>query len=58
MEKPNPHLTHNYSHDYLVMQALDYEIRNTINLSEQTNETAIIREYMEKRVKEIKDRWK
>ena len=40
------------------MTALDYEIRNRIKLSEQTNELSIIKQYMENRVKEIKERWK
>lgn len=58
MEKSDPHKTHSYSQDWMIMTALDYEIRNRIKLSEQTNELSIIKQYMENRVKEIKERWK
>lgn len=59
MEKIDPHTTHNYSHDYMLMKAFDFELRNHIKCNcEQTNEMAIIREYLESRVKEITNRWK
>jgi hypothetical protein len=59
MEKTDPHKTHSYSHDWMLMTAFDFELRNHISVNcEQTNEIAIIKEYMESRVKEIRDRWK
>lgn len=59
MEKTDPHKTHSYSHDYMLMTAFDFEIRNNISVNcEKTNEMTIITEYLEKRVNEIKARWK
>lgn len=59
MEKTDPHKTHSYSNDYLLMTAFDFEIRNHIAVNcEKTNEMAIIETYLQERVKEIKDRWK
>ena len=57
-EKVDPHKTHCYSYDNMIMRAFDFELRNHIAVNcEKTNEMAIVREYLEKRVKEIKDRW-
>jgi hypothetical protein len=59
MEKTDPHKTHSYSHDWMLMTAFDFELRNHIKVNcEQTNEMTIIRGYLEERVKEIKERWK
>ena len=59
MEKTDPHKTHSYSSDYMLMTAFDFELRNHITVNcEKTNEMAIISEYLENRVKEIKARWK
>jgi hypothetical protein len=59
MEKTDPHKTHSYSHDWMLMTAFDFELRNHISVNcEQTNEMMIIRGYLEERVKEIKERWK
>lgn len=59
MEKIDPHKTHNYSHDQLLLTAFGHEIRNTIALTKDgSNEMTIIREYLEKRIDEIKERWK
>jgi hypothetical protein len=59
MEKTDPHKTHSYSHDWMLMTAFDFELRNHITVNcEQTNEMTIIRGYLEERVKEIKERWK
>jgi hypothetical protein len=59
MEKTDPHKTHSYSHDWMLMTAFDFELRNHISVNcEQTNEMTIIRGYLEERVKEIKERWK
>lgn len=59
MEKIDPHKTHSYSNDYMLQRAFDFELRNHIAVNcEQTNEMAIVRDYLEKRLKEIKERWK
>ena len=59
MEKINPHKTHSYSHDWMLMTAFDFELRNHLAVKcEKTNEVAIIEQYLQDRVKEIKDRWK
>jgi hypothetical protein len=59
MEKTDPHKTHSYSHDWMLMTAFDFELRNHISVNcEQTNEMTIIRGYLEERVKEIRERWK
>ena len=59
MEKIDPHKTHSYSHDYMLMTAFDFELRNHIAVNcERTNEIAIIESYLQERVNELKDRWK
>ena len=59
MEKTDPHKLYSYSHDQMLLTAFGHELRNTISLmSDRTNEIAIIEEYLQKRVDEIKDRWK
>lgn len=59
MEKTNPHKTHSYSHDQLLITAFGHEIRNTIRLVEDTsNELAVVEAYLQKRIEEIKERWK
>jgi hypothetical protein len=59
MEKIDPHKTHSYSSDYMLMTAFDFELRNHIAVNcERTNEMTIIESYLQERVNEIKDRWK
>lgn len=59
MEKSNPHKTHSYSHDQMLLSAFGYELRNTIALSnDHSNELTIIETYLQKRIDEIKERWK
>ena len=59
MEKTDPHKTHSYSHDYMLMTAFDFELRNHIAVNcERTNEMTIIESYLQDRVKEMKERWK
>jgi hypothetical protein len=59
MEKTDPHKTHSYSHDYMLMTAFDFELRNNLALNPKyDNVREIIEGYMNERVKEIKDRWK
>ena len=59
MEKIDPHKTHSYSHDWMLMTAFDFELRNHLAVKyKHDNEKAIIEQYLQDRVKEIKDRWK
>jgi hypothetical protein len=59
MEKTDPHQTHSYSNDWMLMTAFDFELRNHLAVKyTQDNEKAIIEQYLQNRVKEIKDRWK
>jgi hypothetical protein len=59
MEKTDPHKTHSYSHDYLIMNAFDFELRNNLRLNPKyDNIREIVEGYMNERVNEIKERWK
>lgn len=59
MEKTDPHKLHSYSHDQLLITAFGHEIRNTIRLQDdRSNELVIIEAYLQKRIDEIKERWK
>lgn len=59
MEKIDSNKTHSYSHDQLLISAFGHEIRNTIRLvDDTTNELAVVEAYLQKRIDEIKERWK
>jgi len=58
MAKTDPHKTHSYSQDYNMMIAFTHEVGSLKLKKERGLETVIIQEYLEQRVKEIKDRWK
>lgn len=59
MEKTDPHRTHNYSHDQMLLSAFGHELRNTVRLvNDRSNEMTIIESYLQKRIEEIKERWK
>jgi hypothetical protein len=59
MEKTDPHKTHSYSHDWMLMTAFDFELRNHLTVKYgNSNEKVIIEQYLQDRVKEIKERWK
>jgi hypothetical protein len=59
MEKTDSTKSHSYSHDQLLISAFGHEIRNTIRLVEDTtNELAVVEAYLQKRIDEIKERWK
>ena len=58
MEKVDPHKHHSYSHDYILMTAFVQEVGSLKLRKDRSNEVMIIQEYLEQRVKEIKDRWK
>ena len=56
--KPDPHKNHSYSQDYILMTAFVQEVSSLKLREDRSNEVVIIQEYLEHRVKEIKDRWK
>jgi hypothetical protein len=58
MEKTDPHKTHSYSQDYILMTAFVQEVGSLRLRKDRSNEIVIIQEYLEQRVKEIKNRWK
>ena len=59
MAKTNPHKTHSYSHDWMLMTAFDFELRNHLAVKDKNgNEKIIIEQYLQDRVKEIKECWK
>lgn len=58
MEKTNSHQNYSYSHDYILMTAFVQEIGTLKIKKDRSNEMAIVQEYLEQRVKEIKTRWK
>jgi hypothetical protein len=58
MAKTDPHKTHHYSHDYIIMTAFVQELGSIKLRKDHSNEMVIIQEYLENRVKEIKNRWK
>lgn len=58
MEKTDPHKTHSYSHDYILMTAFQHEINSLTVRKNNDNIRPIVEEYLRDRVKEIKDRWK
>jgi len=58
MAKTDPHKTHSYSQDYNMMIAFTHEVGSLKTKKDRSNEMAIVQEYLEQRVKEIKERWK
>ena len=58
MEKTNPHKNYSYSQDYILMTAFIQEVGSLKLRKDRSNEIVIIQEYLEQRVKEIKNRWK
>lgn len=57
----DPHKTHSYSHDYLLMTAFEYELMNTLSQIKDPKVSAakdIVEVYLRARVHEIKERWK
>jgi len=58
MAKTDPHKTYSYSQDYILMTAFVQEVGSLKVKKDRSNEMAIVQEYLEQRVKEIKDRWK
>jgi len=58
MAKTDPHKTHSYSQDYILMTAFQSEINSLTCRKNNDNITPIVEEYLRNRVKEIKERWK
>ena len=58
MAKTDPHKTHSYSQDYILMTAFTQEIGHLTVNKKNDNITPIVEEYLRGRVKEIKERWK
>jgi len=58
MAKTDSHKTYSYSQDYILMTAFVQEVGSLKLKKDRSNEIAIVQEYLEQRVKEIKDRWK
>jgi hypothetical protein len=58
MNNTDPHMTHNYSHEQMIMFAYTQEIYHVKNNPKYDNVREILEAFMQDRVKEIKDRWK
>jgi hypothetical protein len=58
VEKTDPHMTHNYSHEQIIMLAYTLDIYHVRNNPKYDNVREILESFMQDRVKEIKDRWK
>jgi hypothetical protein len=58
MAKTDPHKTHSYSQDYILITALQSELMSLPLRRKNDNITPIIEEYLRDRVKELKERWK
>jgi len=58
MEKTNPHLKHNYSHEQIIKFAYTHEIFHVQNNPKYDNVREILEQFMQDRMKEITERWK
>ena len=58
MEKPNPHLTHNYSHEQMIKFAYTQEVFLVRNNPKYDNVREVLEQFMTERMKEITERWK
>lgn len=58
MEKPDPHKTHHYSHEQIILTAYTLDLHNVKTNPKYDNVREILENFMMDRVKEIKDRWK
>ena len=58
MEKTNPHLTHNYSHEQIIKTAYTLDIYHVRNNPKYDNVREILEQFMKDRVEEITQRWK
>lgn len=58
MEKTKNNSQYSYSHDYVLVTAFTQELSSIRIKTDRNNEMVIVEEYLSKRIKEIKDRWK
>lgn len=58
MEKTDPHMTHNYSHEQLIKFSYTQELYHIKNNPKYDNVREILEQFMKERVKEITERWK
>lgn len=58
MEKTDPHRTHHYSHEQIIMTAYTLDLQHVKMNPKYDNIREILESYMTERVKEIKERWK
>ncbi len=58
MEKTKNNSQYSYSHDYVLVTAFTQELSSIRIKTDLNNEMVIVEEYLSKRIKEIKDRWK
>ena len=58
MEKTKNHTNHSYSQDYILVTAFQQEIGHLMARKDSSNIEPIVEEYLRKRVKELKERWK
>lgn len=58
MAKTDPHKTHSYSHEQLILSAYNLELYNVRNNPKYDNVREILEQFMKDRIEEIKTRWK
>lgn len=58
MAKTDPHKKHSYSEDYILITAFQTEISLLTLRKKNDNISPLVEEYLQKRLKELKDRWK
>ena len=58
MDNTDPHKTHHYSHEQIIMTAYTLDLHNVKTNPKYDNVREILESYMMDRVKEIKERWK
>jgi hypothetical protein len=58
MEKTNPHKTHHYSHEQIILTAYTLDLHNVKTNPKYDNVREILESFMVDRVNEIKERWK
>jgi hypothetical protein len=58
MEKVDPHMTHNYSHEQIIKFAYTLESAHVKLNPKYDNVREILEQFMQDRVKEITERWK
>lgn len=57
-KKPDPHMTHNYSHEQLIKFSYTQELARLRVRHKDDHRFEILEQFMQERVKEITERWK